>query len=55
MMMKNKLKKIKKHLMDALFIIAVLGGLVILFYLLWFVDTHDINSIYTIRGLYEPH
>ena len=51
MMMKNKLKKIKKHFLDALFIFAVLGGLVILFYLLWFVDTH---SIYTIRGLYGP-
>ena len=48
----NKLKKIKYHLIDALFIIAVLGGLTVLFYLLWFVDTH---SIYTIRGLYEPH
>ena len=48
----NKLKKIKKYLMDALFIMGVLGGLVILFYLLWFVDTH---SIYTMRGVYEPH
>ena len=55
MMRKNILKKIKKYLMDALFIMGVLGGLVILFYLLWWADTQDFHGIYTMRGVYEPH
>ena len=49
------LKKIKKYLVDVLFILTVWGGMAVLFYLLWWADTQDFQVIYTMRGVYEPH
>ena len=51
------LKKIKKYLVDVLFVLTVCGGVAILFYLLWWADTQDFHGIYTMRGIYNntPH
>ena len=50
------LKKIKKTLADILFVFMVLGGVAVLFYLLWWADTQDFHGIYTMRGINNiPH
>ena len=44
-------KKIKKFGAELVFIVIVLGGLIGLFYSLWFVDVHTFQIIITPKGL----
>ena len=49
--MKKKKKKIKRFLADILFVFVICGGMMGLFYFLWFVDVHTFDIVIT-RG---PH
>ena len=44
-------KKIKKFGAELVFIVIVLGGLIGLFYSLWFVDVHTFQIVITPKGL----
>jgi len=44
-------KKIRKFGAELVFIVIVLGGLIGLFYSLWFVDVHTFEIVITPKGL----
>ena len=43
-------KKIKKFGAELVFIVIVLGGLIGLFYSLWFIDVHTFEIVITPKG-----
>ena len=43
-------KKIKKFGVELVFVVMILGGLIGLFYSLWFIDVHTFEIVITPKG-----